>query len=81
MNITDVKFDINQPLGHALDMALQIISMYESEINNSKDLFNINLVKIGFCQGVFFKGAGASIQGLVDKNMDGLFAGVDNLCQ
>lgn len=39
----------------ALDHAILTIENYELDIKNSKNEFNIDLEKMGFCQGVVYK--------------------------
>ncbi len=41
----------------ALIFAIQIIMNYESDIENCKKEFGVDLVKYGFCQGTVYKNA------------------------
>lgn len=41
----------------ALNYAISIIRNYELDIKNSKEDFNIDLVKMGFCQGTVYENA------------------------
>jgi hypothetical protein len=63
------KLDKNDPIVHALKHALKIIESYEMDIRNSQEIVNVDLVKLGFCQGSIYLTAQNTIRRIIEDGL------------